>query len=189
MGTAITHSYTPGDVLKMPDGKRYELVDGELVESNVSAVSSLVATDIAYLLRGCFKASGLASVFIECGYTCFPEKPNQMRRPDVSCIRSERLTAEHLEDGFLSIPPDLAVEIISPNDRVYDLEEKLADYRSAGIPLVWVVFPPDRKVQVIHRGKTRIDLGPDDELTGEDILPGFRCRVADLFAGLPATTA
>jgi Uma2 family endonuclease len=189
MGTATTHSYTPGDVLKMPDGKRYELVDGELVESNVSAVSSLVATDIAYLLRGCFKASGLASVFIECGYTCFPEKPNQMRRPDVSCIRSERLTAEHLEDGFLSIPPDLAVEIISPNDRVYDLEEKLADYRSGGIPLVWVVFPPDRKVQVIHRGKTRIDLGPDDELTGEDILPGFRCRVADLFAGLPATTA
>jgi Uma2 family endonuclease len=108
-----------------------------------------------------------------------------MRRPDVSCIRSDRFTGEDLEDGFVSIVPDLVVEVISPGDRVYDLEEKLADYRSAGIPLVWVVYPPGRKVQVIYRGITRAQLGPGDELTGEDVLPGFRCRVADLFAGLP----
>ena len=53
------------------------------------------------------------------------------------------MTPEMFEEGFTSIPPDLAVEVVSPNDTVYDLDEKLEDYRAAGIPLVWVVYPPD----------------------------------------------
>ena len=109
-----------------------------------------------------------------------------MRRPDVSCIRVDRLPPyEQIDAGFLSIRPDLAVEVISPNDLVYDLEEKLGDYRTASIPLIWLLYPPTRRARVLRPEGPPTELGPDDELTGEDVLPGFRCRVADLFAGPP----
>jgi Uma2 family endonuclease len=178
--------YTPDDLLTMPDGDRYELVDGRLVEVNMSAKSSLVAGNVTQLLMNHCKPIGLAFVFPEQGYTWFPGKPNRMRKPDVSCIRSDRMTPEQLDEGYLSIPPDLAVEVVSPNDLYDDLEEKLDDYRDAQVPLIWIVTPRNRRVRILRLGQPPVDLGPDDELTGEDILPGFRCHVADLFAGLPA---
>jgi Uma2 family endonuclease len=180
---------TPDDVLNMSDDVLYELVDGRLVEVHVSVESSLICSGVIQILMNHCGSPRIAHVFAEHGYTCFPDKRNRMRRPDVSLILAARMTAELFEEGFTSIPPDLAVEVVSPKDRVYDLEEKLDDYSNAGIPVVWLVYPSIRKVRIIYRGETRPALGPDDELTGEDILPGFRCRVADLFAGLPATSA
>jgi Uma2 family endonuclease len=187
--TAASKDLTPDDVLNMSDDILYELVDGRLVEVHVSVESSLIACNVLFLLKSHCDSPRIAYVLSEQGYTCFPGKRNRMRRPDVSLILAERMTAELFEEGFTSIPPDLAVEVVSPKDRVYELEEKLDDYRAAAIPVVWLVYPSIRKVRIIQGGETRPALGPDDELTGEDILPGFRCRVADLFAGLPATTA
>jgi Uma2 family endonuclease len=187
--TAASQDLTPDDVLNMSDDVLYELVDGRLVEVHVSVESSLIACNLLFLLKSHCDSPRIAYVLSEQGYICFPAKRNRMRRPDVSLILAARMTAELFEEGFTSIPPDLAVEVVSPKDRVYDLEEKLDDYSNAGIPVVWLVYPSIRKVRIIYRGETRPALGPDDELTGEDILPGFRCRVADLFAGLPATSA
>jgi Uma2 family endonuclease len=181
--TVTARELTPEDVLRMPDGKRYELVDGRLVEQQMGSLSSHVGTRLtAFLFIHC-EPIGLAYVFSENGYTCFPGKPNQMRRPDVSCVRADRLAFDQIGEGFLKIRPDVVAEVISPNDLVYDLEEKLEDYRTAGIPLVWLIYPPSRRVRVLRPEGPPTELGPDDELTGEDILPGFRCRVADLFAG------
>ncbi len=81
----------------------------------------------------------------------------------------------------MKIRPDLAIEVISPTDKVMDLEEKLDDYRDAGIPLVWLVIPNLNRVRVIRLEGPPSDFGLDDEITGESILPSFRCRVADLF--------
>jgi Uma2 family endonuclease len=185
---APARQYTPDDLLKMPDGDRYELVDGQLVERHMSVLSQFVGTRLARLLGNHCEPAGLAFVFSECGYVCFPGKPNKMRRPDVSCIRSDRMGPEQLDEGFATIRPDLAVEVVSPNDLVYEFREKLDDYRAAAIPLVWVVYPPSRSVEVLRADGSETKIGPDGELTGEDILPGFRCRVADLFAGLPEPT-
>jgi Uma2 family endonuclease len=167
-----------GDIL-------YELVDGRLVEKNMSAKSTFVAGNVAYLLKNHCRSPLTAYVFAEHSYTCFPSKPRQMRRPDVSLILATRMTAELFEEGVSTIRPDLVVEVVSPNDLVYDLLEKLDDYRDASVPLVWIVYPPNRRVEIIRADATRSELGPEGELTGEDILPGFHCRVADLFAGLP----
>ena len=112
---------------------------------------------------------------------CFPSKPNQMRRPDIMAILASRLPFDEIPDGILKIRPDLAVEVISPHDKVMDLEGKLNDYRDAGIPLVWLVYPEFKRVRVIRLDAPQTDLGPDDTLTGEPILPEFRCRVGDLF--------
>jgi Uma2 family endonuclease len=183
--TAPPVELTPDHVLDLPDSERYELVDGRLVELETSSRSQYVGTRLARFLGNHCEPIGLAHVFAECGYTCFPGKPNQMLRPDVSCVRIDRLPFDQIGDGFLTIRPDLAVEVISPNDRVFDLEEKLDDYRDAGIPLIWLIYPPSRRVRILRPEGPPTELGPGDELTSEDVLPGFRCRVADLFAGPP----
>ena len=64
--------------------------------------------------------------------------------------RSGRLPGDVAPEGWVKIPPDLAVEVVSPNDSVEDLEEKLDDYRKARVPLIWVIYPEARKVKV-HR--------------------------------------
>jgi Uma2 family endonuclease len=180
---------TPDDVLRLADGIRYELLDGRLVELEMSSRSQFVAARLVRFLGNHCDPTGLAYVFVENGITCFPDHPNRMRRPDVSCVRADRLAFEEIGDGFLKIRPDLAVEVISPNDLVYDLEDKLDDYRAAGIPLVWLVYPPSRRVRVIRPEGPPSELGPDDVLTGEEVLPGFRCPVSDLFAGPVAANA
>ncbi len=178
--------YTPFDVLEMSDGVRYELVDGRLVELTMGFLSQRLGFRVGHLLENHCEPSGLAYVVTEAGYTCFPDRPGRMRRPDVSLVLAERMTPELMGRGFLPIRPDLAIEIVSPNDTIYDLEEKLVDYRDAQIPLVWIVIPSTRRVRVLRHNGPTSELGPDDELTADPILPGFRCLVADLFAGLPS---
>ena len=76
------------------------------------------------------------------------------------------------------------MEVLSPNDRLYDVEDKVATWLSYGTHLVWVVHPKRRAV-LVHRPDAQvITLGEADRLEGEDIVPGFRCPVEDIFRGL-----
>ena len=85
------------------------------------------------------------------GYQCFPHDPGLVRRPDVSFVRYGRFPGGVLPKGWAKIPPDLAVEVVSPNDTAYELEEKLEDYQKVGVPLVWVIYPNSRTVRVHRR--------------------------------------
>ena len=82
--------------------------------------------------------------------------------------------------GWVKIAPDLAVEVVSPNDTAEDLEEKLGDYRTAGVPLIWVIYPELRKVRIIRRDGSASELKEDDMLSGEDVIPGFRCPLREI---------
>ena len=82
------------------------------------------------------------------GYQCFGHAPKLVRRPDVSFIREDRLPGGELPKGHVPIPPDLAVEVVSPNDLASDLDEKLEDYQRAGVGLVWVIHPESRTLSV-----------------------------------------
>jgi Uma2 family endonuclease len=180
-------TYTPDDLLAMPDRDRYELVDGKLVELNVSVLSSLVAFELGGLIREHCRAHTPAWIFgADCGYQCFPGHPRKVRKPDVSLVHRERLPAERITDeGFLTIPPDLAIEVVSPNDLAYEVEEKVQEYLEARVRLVWVVYPPTRTVHIRHGDGSDTTVRSNDELDGEDVLPGFRCRIGDIFASLP----
>jgi Uma2 family endonuclease len=183
-------SYTPEDLLRMPDGDRYELVDGNLVERNVSVLSSWVAFELGARIREHCKVHTPAWVFgADCSYQIFPDHPNKARRPDVSLILRDRMTVEHFAEGYLTIPPDLAVEVVSPRDSAYDVEEKVLEYLAVGVRLVWVVYPPTQTISVRRRDRSSSVLYPDDELSGEDVLPGFVCRVGDIFKDLPPAIA
>ena len=76
--------------------------------------------------------------------------------------------------GWIRIPPDLAVEVVSPNDSAEELEEKLDDYRTAGVPLIWVIYPELRKVKIFRLDGPAGELREDGVLSGEDVIPGFR---------------
>lgn len=175
--------YTPADLLRLPDGERYELIDGQLVERDMSLWSTYVAGRIYRLLSNHAPADQSGWVLPEgASYQCFPDDPTKVRRADVSFIRLERLPlAQATEEGHIPIAPDAAVEVMSPNDLAYDVDEKVEDYRRAGVSLVWVVNPKARTVVVHRRQGVGAVLYEEDELSGEDVLPGFRCRVGELF--------
>ncbi len=173
---------TPEELLSMPDSGHYELIDGELKERNVRVLSSIVAVNMSTSLRVHCARSGAGDVLdSECGYRCFPWKPRRVRRADVSFIRAGRLTDEVISEGDCSIPPDLAVEVISPNDLASELNLKIEEYLRAGVRLVWVVDPEVRTVEVYRGDGTTQRLRENDRLSGEDVLVGFECQIASLF--------
>lgn len=182
MSTVQTRTYTPADLLAMPDSNGVELVHGNLVEKPVSALSAFVETKVSTRLENFCAAHKTAVVLSSTnGIQCFPDAPNKVRKPDFSVFKKERFTREHLMEGFVSIAPDLAVEVVSTHDEVAELNEKIEEYLAAGIPLVWVI-DPETEIVIIHRKDGSVTkLHRNDELTGEDILPGFHCKVAELF--------
>ncbi len=175
-------TYTAEDLLWMDDGDRYELVDGKLVELHMGADSSYVGGWLYYLLLGFCGSPPRGWVLpADTSYQFLPDRPNMVRKPDVSFIRLGRLPNEQLPGGHIRLAPDFVAEVVSPNDLYYEVEEKVKEYRSAGVRLVWVVVPPTRTVLVRRLDGTAAEVGEQGELDGEDVIPGFRCRVADLF--------
>jgi len=175
-------NYTADDLLRTPYRKGYELVDGKLVELSTGAASSYIGGWLYNFLMTFCGNPPTGWVFPpETSYQCFPTRPNLVRKPDVSFIRLGRLPNEELPGGHIRIPPDLGVEVVSPNDEYYEVEEKVREYRSVGVRLIWIVIPPTRNVLVRRLDGSASEVGENGELDGEDVVPGFRCRVADLF--------
>ncbi len=179
----VPQRYTPEDLLRMPDGNRYELTDGRLVERNMSMWSSFVAGVIYFTLLSFCHGKRLGWIFPEgTSYQCFPNEPGKVRKPDTSFIRLDRLSlAQVTEEGHCTIAPDLAVEVISRNDTAEEIDERAAAFLRAGTSLVWVVNPRFRTVVVHRRQGQGTVLREGDELTGEEVIPGFRCQVRELF--------
>lgn len=174
--------YTPEDLLAMADGDAYELVDGQLVETKMGTKASWVASEVLFHVRSFGKSKPVGWALSEASYQCFPDAPTKVRRPDVSFIRFGRLPNEELPEGHCPIAPDLAVEVTSPRDTHYEVAEKVEEYLSAGVPLVWIVNPNARTVLVYRKDQHTVSfLHEQDELSGEDVLPGFRCPVRDVF--------
>lgn len=171
------------------DGPPSELVDGQVVEKPVSDLAQLVANTLNDELVVWARQTRLGRSFVETTYQCFPHAPGMVRRPDVSYVTNARLAGYQWGQGHFTIAPDLAVEVVSPSDQVYDLDRKLADYFKAGVRRVWVINPDQQTVR-IHRapGGDISELVGDAELTDEAVLPGFRCPLSTLFTQ-PASTA
>ena len=178
--------FTPDELLALSDGANYELAGGELVARRTGAESSWVGGQLHLLLANHCKSTGAGWVLpSDAGYQCFTDDPNRVRKPDVSFVRFDRLAG--LPDGYLRLAPDLAAEVVSSSETYCEIEDKVDEYLAAGVRLVWVVNPPNRSIRVHRPDGSVTDLRQADDLTGEDVLPGFRCAVAELFAP-PAPT-
>src|SRR2546430_1980150 len=99
-----------------------------------------------------------------------------------SDVCSSDLLPEPEPVGYPALAPDLVVEILSPGDRPGEVLAKVADWLSAGTKLVWVIDPERRLARVYRSDGTETLVGADGALDGEDVLPGFACRLVTIFA-------
>lgn len=106
--------------------------------------------------------------------------PDTVRAADIAFISHGRL-ARCKAEGYLDVAPEIVVEVLSPNDRRGDLAEKIQDYFSAGVDRVWVLDSKQRCISVYRALSNIRELRPGDVLGDEELLPGFRVAVADLF--------
>jgi Uma2 family endonuclease len=105
--------------------------------------------------------------------------PDTVLAPDVVYWKTERLP--ELPEGFVEVPPDLVVEVVSPGDSQSYVHRKVLHYLDHDVALVWVVDPKTRTVTVYRSRQDVRILGEAEEITGGDVLPGFSCRVAEFF--------
>jgi Uma2 family endonuclease len=108
--------------------------------------------------------------------------PDTVRAPDFAFIHKDRLPAVDPEEAFWPGAPDLAVEVLSPADTVAEVDDKVKAWLTAGALMVWVVNPKWESVTVYRSATNITTLTKNDQLEGQDVVPGFACRVEDIFA-------
>lgn len=180
---ATTKLVTANDLLQMPDdGRRYELIAGELREVSPGSVQhSDIGSEILTRMRLFARSHGLGLVLGPDAGFFFGHEPDTVRAPDVSFIRADRVPSKEQRQGFADVVPDLAVEVASPNDSRPEVLEKVAFYLQQGVPLVWTVWPKSRSVLAHRAAQEPRTFREGDILDGEDVLPGFRIPVEELF--------
>jgi len=171
------------DLAALPDdGSKHELQAGLLVsEPAPGARHGYCAARVCVLLGTHVHAIGLGAVFgNDTGYL-LARSPDTVRGPDVSFVARERLGTTALPIGPFPGAPDLAVEVLSPSNSPAAIRGKVADYLAAGTRLVWVVEPETRTVTIYRSLLAPRTLAERETLDGEEVVPGFRVAVTELF--------
>jgi Uma2 family endonuclease len=167
-------------LLQMPkDGKKCELVDGEIVVSPAGMRHSAVALTIGSALVAFVRPRKLGGVYTADVGIILPN--GNVRSPDVTFVSLEKLPGGTSPESYGAVVPDLAVEVLSPNDSLRRVGDKIGEYFECGVPLVWLVDPA-RQTVTVYRSLLETELlTVDDVITAEPVLPGFSCPVADFF--------
>ena len=173
---------TVDELWKLPDDNlRHELVSGELRSMPLNGFNhGVVVSRLACLLGNHCHVNKLGGVTGASGYI-LRRDPDTVRATDVAFVRSERLAAVGRPVNFWEGAPDLAVEVLSPSDTAEEVDDKVNEYLTAGTTLVWLVNPRQKTVTVHRSGLQPLVLREADNLDGGDVIPGFRCGVAELF--------
>ena len=150
--------------------------------SPAGSAHGAVTQRLATLLDQYVTANALGLVFgAETGFLIAAD-PDTVRAPDVAFVTSRRISAGGLPDGFWPGPPDLAVEVVSPGDTVREVDDKTAEWLDAGSEMVWVVRGRQQTVTVHRAGGKPEILAAGSHLDGGSLLPGFRCKLAEIFS-------
>lgn len=179
--TTVPRSEWEGDI-DDDDLARIEMQPEDDEEHPMGAVANWTSGSLHYQMFGHSKKNKLGWVLSsDTGFRCFPFSPRLTRKPDASFIKKGRLPEGKLPTGDIDIHPDIAVEVLSPNDVASYVFQKIDDYLRAGVSLVWLVDPPTRTAYVYRPDGTALRLTAEQELEGEGVFPGFRVKVGDLF--------
>lgn len=163
---------------KLDPDRSYEFVDGEWKEKEMpsakhSGVCGRLMGEFVVYLRG----NRIACLYPEASF----QIGQRERIPDLALIMRERIPAAGEPETKWMISPDIAIEVISPNDLDEEVQDKVDEYLAAGVKQVWLVRPK-QQIITIYRSRTNIIAFPEEsELLCEDLLPGFRCRLRDIF--------
>lgn len=174
---------TADELLRMPDdGKRYELIEGELIEmAPAGGRHGNIGIRIAGLLFQHVDKDDLGELFgADCGFL-LQRNPDTVRAPDAAFIAMERIPPDGIPSGYIDTIPDLVVEVVSPSDRAGQVQAKFEQWIEHGVKLVWLVHPEQRSITVYRSLSEVHALHEGDTLTGDPVLPGFSCPVAKVF--------
>jgi Uma2 family endonuclease len=180
MAPATLH--TAEDLLRFREpGKTAELVRGVLIVREPPGTSHGARSNcLAYRVTELVERGGLGRVFAQDTGFKIARDPDTVRAPDLAFVARDRLDRIP-EEGYAEMAPDLIVEILSRGDRPGEVLEKVGQWLSAGAKLVWVLDPVRLDGRVYRADGSVSTMGPREELHGEDVLPGFRCPLRDIF--------
>ncbi|MBI4339076.1 MAG: Uma2 family endonuclease [Chloroflexi bacterium] len=173
---------TAEDLGQLEDNaRRLELVHGELIDLPPTTLEhSHIALKIGAKILLFVEQHDLGTAGVgEPGFT-LARNPDTVRAPDVVFVSKERLPKEPGR-AFLELAPDLVVEVVSPSNSAPYIQAKVEDWLSAGVRLVWVVYPDTRSVVVYNSQREAKVLTAQETLQGDPVLPGFSCKVSELF--------
>ncbi|HMV51531.1 MAG TPA: Uma2 family endonuclease [Blastocatellia bacterium] len=176
----IVHSsQVENDIVALDPDREYELINGQWEAKEMAgARHGGVVVRLIGKLWSYVDANDLGGVYSPDTTFTISDKP---RLPDIAFVSAERIPLEGEPEGIWQIAPDLAIEVVSPND-VYDkVQGKLWDYFDAGVKQVWIVTPAHRTVTVYRSPVDPVVFAEGSELVSEDLLPGFRCKLSEVF--------
>lgn len=158
--------------------RSYEFVNGEPEEKEMpGARHGGITTRLSRRLGTFVEAHNLGEVYQE---TTFQIGSNE-RIPDLAFIPIDRLPIDGEPETKWLLVPDLAVEVISPSDYYEKVHAKAMEYLTAGVKVVWLISPENQTITVYRSATNIMAFPPESELTCEDLLPGFRCPLSEIF--------
>jgi Uma2 family endonuclease len=163
-----------------PDGSKQELVRGVIVTMPPpKGRHGVCCMSTGYIVYGFVSANRLGHVTCNDAGFVSERAPDTVRGPDVAYWSIQRVP--EVPEGYFEVPPDLAIEVVSPSDTHVRLQEKVRHYLKHGVRMVWLIDPELRIVTVYRTTNEARTLEETDTLGGEDVLPGFSCPVARFF--------
>lgn len=165
-----------------PPGCKVELVRGEVVTVCMPGFRHGLSQGRTFsVLDQYCRTTRLGRAVVETGVRT-DRGPDTVRGPDVSYWSAERLPLDEIPVGYPLAPPDLCVEVLSPNNRLARIREKMQEYFARGVRMVWVVDLEDRTLTIYRSLDEGLLLHENATVQVEDVLPGFHCQVAELFS-------
>jgi Uma2 family endonuclease len=161
---------------------RFELIRGEIVEMPPPMPEhGRVQLNVAFLLESFARQSGFGFCMTECPVLA-ERNPDTVRGADITFYSHARWPRAQVANKLPPVPPDLAVEVVSPGNRIAQIIKKVSEYLEVGVSLVWVIYPKRRHVAIYRKtDDEQMMFGEDAVIENLPELPGFRCSVRDFF--------
>lgn len=183
-GLADTRLLTADDLLRLSaEGVRGELVRGVLHETMAAGHRhGKIAAKLVIALGNFVEPRKLGTLVTSDSGVWLERDPDTVREPDVAYTSAEKIPLDAEIDGYAEVVPDLVVEIASPSDTRRWARGRAQMWLGHGAPLVWMVHPDTRTVDVYRPDAATLTLQEDDSLDGHEVLPGFTCQVSTIFS-------
>ena len=181
---AETTLLTAADLLRLDGaGMHGELIRGVFCETMPAGqLHGTIVMRLGAKLIDFVEPAGLGTVVGSDSGVWLERDPDTVREPDIAFTSARRLPLGQATTGYAEVVPDLVVEVASPNDRRDELHDKARMWLSYGVRLAWVIYPDSRSAQVHRPDQPAEFLTAEATLDGHDVLPGFACPLAKVFA-------